>query len=274
MITKTLNSSIIDKKGHDDSRSIALLAVDEILLGNVEQRSCDMPVQVFGIAEGVSVGEAGRIAAEVALESLRYDISEYVNRRDRVRLDIADFADSVSEHADHAVRQQLTAWQGTRTGATLAWIMIENDIAYTYGVGDSTLALYRDDKLYIITDTLEDGEMIAKDFFLGYRSRDGRLIPANLNRMPLQKGDIILLLSSEITKNLNNIDISDILNSPNAFAGLPVTLCNNARNRGAVESLAATAVKIHAIDDIPQAPPLQDPKTVRKSRLKKIRSKQ
>ncbi len=300
MIAKTIISSVIKGSIADRCGVNAVLAVDDILrIGNssdsassvclkkgssseisdnlslecTDRSVSDLPVQIFGLSEGVTAGSAGRIAAKTALESLLFDIGDYIRKHDSKYLDIADLADMVSENADHAVRQQLTAWQGIITGTSLAWIMIENDIAYTYSVGDSLLALYRDDKFYRITDPIDKADMLAQDFFLGFRSRDNRLVPANLNRMPLKKGDIILLLSSEITGALCNDEIAELLTKPEAFASLANSICEAARYKGSENELAALTVKVHAVDEPPLAPSVRNDKPFKKSRLKKIKDR-
>lgn len=297
MITKTIISSVIKSKADNRCGVNALLAVDDILRIGVysesvvsgglentskseaadtnssdctDRRASDLPVQIFGLAEGTAEGSIGRIAAVTALESLRFDIGEYIRKHDSKKLDIADFADLVSENADHAVRQQLTAWQGIQIGTSLAWIMIENDVAYTYSVGDALLALFRDNKLYRITDPINKSDMVAQDFFLGYRSKESRLLPANLNRMPLHKGDVILILSSEITKVLTDERIAEILSRPEAFASVADSICEAARYEGSIYETAVLTVKVHSIEEQPSAPIFQKEKPVKKSRLKKI----
>ncbi|NLW10861.1 MAG: hypothetical protein GX028_02455 [Clostridiaceae bacterium] len=300
MITKTINSSIIVNSDVRLSGINAILAVDDILqIGNIsdtavserfsasvsesansdndsnctDRRLSDLPVQIFAIAEGITTGATGRIAARTAVESLLFDVGDYIRKRDFVNLDIADFADIVSENADHAIRQQLTAWQGIQTGTSLAWIMIEKDIAYTYSVGDAALVLYREGMLYRITDPVDKNEMLLQDFYLGYRSRDCRLLPANLNRMPLKKSDIILLLSSELSRMLDDHEIETVLARPDAFASIASSLCDAARSKGTLQELAAATVKVHAIENPPQAPQQQDNRTVKKSRIKKLKSR-
>ena len=297
MITKTIISSVIKSKADNRCGVNALLAVDDILQigvysesvvsgglekaskpeavdttssGCTDRRASDLPVQIFGLAEGIAAGSIGRIAAVTALESLLFDIGEYIRKHDSKKLDIADFADLISENADHAVRQQLTAWQGMQIGTSLAWIMIENDVAYTYSVGDALLALFRDNKLYRITDPINKSDMVAQDFFLGYRSKESRLIPANLNRMPLHKGDVILILSSEITKVLTDERIAEILSRPEAFASVADSICEAARYEGSIYETAVLTVKVHSIEEQPSAPIFQKEKPVKKSRLKKI----
>lgn len=297
MITKTIVSSVI-KGGNADQCGInAILAVDRIIqIGcksasafaernkeltassdlaeasndHTDRKVSDLPVQIFGLAEGIMNGATGKIAAATAVEALLFDTNEYVRKLNRMELDIADFADLVSENADHAVRQQLTAWQGMQTGASLAWILIENDVAYTYSVGDATLALYREDKLYRITEQIDRETILSQDLFLGYRSKEARLMPANLNRMPLNKGDIILLMSSAISEVISDDEIAEIVARPEAFAAIADSLCDAAGGQDNSKELAVISVKVHAIEEQPSAPLAQTDTGMKKSRLKKI----
>ncbi len=278
MIAKILTTSIIKQRSNKLTEAAALI-VDDISgcldredetsqsnnLTNIINKSCDMPVQIYGAAHGVGNTAAGSIAAVTALQSVLYDVNKYIGEYARDDYDFADLADRISEHADHAVRQQLAAYYGLRAGTGLSWLLIEDDVAYTYSLGNSDIFLYRADKLYKITSSIENS---TQDTHLGYRAHEGRIIPQNLNRMPLQIGDIIIIAGRNFSEKVDQFDLEAKLGDLGAFSGVSALIEEMLADAGG--SVAVVVCKVSAINDQIPAPVDKGEQKVKHSRIRKM----
>ena len=166
----------------DESNRTEPVRATESIPGDVLERrgSSDHPLQLYAVADGMGGYGIGDLAARVALWSLQENIAIYQTRTGRKIMDFAELAERVSDDMDQSVRQQLTAWQGMPVGASVSWLMIENDAAYTMSMGQNRIYLFRHGRLYCMTqDHINRKHGNRPDLYYGFRPHESRMMPDN-----------------------------------------------------------------------------------------------
>lgn len=218
----------------------------------IERRSGSSEnIQLFAVADGMGGHNIGDLAAKTALQTLKDDVDLYIRSIGKKVIDFAELADIASEDIDRCVRQQLVAWQGMPVGTTLSWLLIYNDSAYTMSIGHSRIYLFRQNKLYCVTRdhrTPENGS--RPDLYYGFRAEESRIIPDNLNRLPLQKGDVLLLTTDGITNVLSDETIESVLSSPQAYVNQVHRLKDLALASGSRDNMCIAAVRVQAVEAV------------------------
>jgi protein phosphatase len=243
-----LTADTIDSINSDDS--------------TLEKRSgSDKSTQLFAVADGMGGHNIGDLASLTALEALQYEVDLYFKNVGKKEIDFAKLADNVSESVDRCVRQQLVAWQGMPVGTTLSWLLISKDSAYTMSIGHSRIYLFRQNKLFCVTrDHKTSGKSSRPDLYYGFRSDESRIIPDNLNRLPLQKGDILLLTTDGITNVLTDETIESVLSSPQAFVSQIHQLKDLSLASDSRDNMCVVAVRVQSVEATESKSDDSDPK--------------
>lgn len=232
------------RKNNDDN----LYFLDAWVLPH-ERNACERsvaseePMQFFAVADGMGGHEIGDLAAETVLAILD-------RHRRRLqggsRFEFVDFARDFVDHANSVVCQLLENYQGLTVGTTLAALIIDRETAYTISVGNSRVYLYRDGRLYCLTqdhvEHLPDQRRLTRYFGI---SDGAALVGAeNLTRTAIQRGDIFLLTTDGVTDLLSDEVLAGQLGAPAAFVQKIRQLQNLAFNAGAPDNLALIGIRI------------------------------
>lgn len=252
-ILSALNDNKQNNTGDTESdvQSEKILADNELESDStIERRSgSEGYSQLFAVADGMGGHNIGDLASKTALQTLKDDVDLYVKNIGKKVIDFAELADIASEDIDRCVRQQLVAWQGMPVGTTLSWLLIYNDSAYTMSIGHSRIYLFRQNKLFCVTRDHRSADRGSRpDLYYGFRADESRIIPDNLNRLPLQKGDVLLLMTDGITNVLSDESIEVVLSSPQAFVNQVHRLKDLALASGSKDNMCVVAVRIQSVD--------------------------
>ena len=80
------------------------------------------------------------------------------------------------------------------------------------------------------------------------------MMPDNLNRLPLERGDVILLTSDGITLAVPDEAIEATFRSPDAFVNQVRKLIETALNAGGRDNMSAIAIRIQSVEDAKMVP--------------------
>lgn len=170
------------------------------------------------VADGMGGHEKGDVASLL--------ISETLEKLERTAL-FADFVDGI-EDGLNSVNQKLQLMAGNGViGSTVAGIALQQQYALFYWAGDSRIYLLRDKKLNQLSidhtytqELIDQGKLTIeeasehpqKNIITRAVGADPELF-IDFEMMQLQHGDLFLVCSDGIEKELSNDDVQEILNT-------------------------------------------------------------
>ena len=205
--------------------------------------SSDDSLQFYGLADGMG-GGLGEAAAQTVLHVLDYHRQLFAAGN---RFEFMNFAKTYVDHANQAMKQLQIDHQGLSAGSMLSLLVIHRDLAYTISLGSSRIYLYRDNKLYRMTDDHLRGHpgQFQLTKFVGLSSQDGDTVMAeNMTRTVLNRGDIFLVTSDGITQYLEDPELAACLADPAAFVTQIRRILDAALRTGGRDNMAVLGVKI------------------------------
>jgi len=208
---------------------------------------------VFALCDGMGGAAAGEVASRIAVDTLiesLCDARSQENRRKVLEEAIADANERV-----HARAEQEVALRGM--GTTLVALAIGGDHALIGHVGDSRCYLFRKGKL--IRKTL-DHSLVDEQVRLGqltqYEAEHSPLrnvitraigtqvsVSADIGELDLKQGDILLLCSDGLTRELPDDKIAAILGADGNLEELCSQLVNSAKAAGGHDNITAVLVR-------------------------------
>lgn len=205
--------------------------------------SSEDSLQFYAVSDGMG-GGLGELSARRILQVL--DHQRQMILQGRIRFEFMSFARSYINDAKQALRHLQMDHQGLSAGSMLSLLIIHHDKAYTVSLGTSRIYLYRDGTLYRMTDDHLDGDpgRLQLTRFVGVSSHQGEIVPENMTRTILNRGDIFLITSDGITHNLEDNDLVACLSDPAAFVNQIRSIQDAAMQKGGRENMALVGVKI------------------------------
>jgi serine/threonine protein phosphatase PrpC len=216
------------RKNNEDSILFNGLVINGNADGIQTRHVSAQGVQVWAVADGMGGEKDGEFAARTAVSLLSESIESIV------RADEPDGWDRpVFQYADHANTRiaELAAERGTRMGTTLALLVSGHCHAKAYGIGDSSVYLWRNGRLELLTarHTLADQLVRLKALtpeaartdhrrsqltrFLGMAEEDMIMTPDVSSPVSLKPGDLFLVCTDGLTSALTDSEIASALGS-------------------------------------------------------------
>jgi protein phosphatase len=229
---------------NDDNLYMLDAAVPQELNASYERSAVtDDALQFYAVTDGMGGTGVGDLAAQTALGIL----DQYRRRLQAGRFDFSTFARDYIDQTNQAICHLLASYQGLPVGTTLSLLIIEREAAYTISLGNSRVYLYRDGKLYRLTedhvDLLPDRRRLTR--YLGlFQDEDALLAAENLTRTALSKGDVFLLTTDGVTDLIDDETIEAQLASPVAFVQQIRQLQDLVLQAGGRDNLALIGVKV------------------------------
>lgn len=222
--------------------------------------------QCFAVADGMGGEGMGDLAAYLALQTLDQQLQ--VNRGGG-RFEFVTFARDFVDQANRSIGQAFQNYQGLRVGTSFSMLLIERETAYTLGLGNSPVYLFREQRLHRLTrdhiSRLPERGHITR--YLGIPKQSGLTDSDNLTRTLLEKGDVLLLMTDGLAKYLSDDQISAIMRTPQAFIQQIRQLRDLALAQGGEDNLTVIGLKV--ID--PRAEPVADQENGRRGKKAKGR---
>lgn len=208
---------------------------------------------VFALCDGMGGAAAGEVASRIAVDTLIESLCaahSQENRRKVLEEAIADANQRV-----HARAEREVALRGM--GTTLVALAIGGDHALIGHVGDSRCYLFRNGKL---TRKTLDHSLVDEQVRLGQLTQDEAehsplrnvitraigtqvSVSADIDELDLKKGDILLLCSDGLTRELPDDRIAGILGKDGNLEELCSQLVNSAKSAGGHDNITAVLVR-------------------------------
>ena len=232
----------------------ALTHVGKVRTSNEDAFGQCLNAGVFAVCDGMGGAAAGEIASRIAVDALierLCAVTSYEDRRKALEESITAANRLVYAHAsrDDALRGM---------GTTLVAVAIQNGHALIGHVGDSRCYLFRDGRL---TRETNDHSLVDEQVRLGHMTQEDadrsplrnvitraigtqRSVEAEIADLPLEPGDILLLCSDGLTREVSEDRICAILRGPGAVEDLCQQLIDAANAAGSHDNV--TAILVHA----------------------------
>ena len=209
---------------------------------------------VVAVADGMGGHGGGDVASRVVLESLSRSIAEAAEGFEaavpvfvhRAQADLDAAAEDAPEHP--------------AMGTTLTVLCIESTVATLAHIGDSRAYILRDGTLTQLTEDHTLAEQLRRELdgeeaagpespmhhilYNALQAHADRQVDVDLTELPLQSGDVLMLCSDGLTKELSDAEISEILASSNTSAQAAQKLVDDARDRAGTDNITVVVARV------------------------------
>jgi protein phosphatase len=228
---------------------------------NEDAFQCCREQGIFVVCDGMGGAAAGEIASRMAAESVSKALCRTGERPplDGEGIEVAMIAAIEDANRKIFERSQLdSGYQGM--GTTIVMAYVTEDGAHVAHVGDSRCYLWRQGRLDLLT---QDHSLVSEQIRLGqlspeeaetspYRNVITRAlgteasVMAEYRRLQLEKGDLILLCSDGLTRELSDASIASLVEQ--AAGGDLEQVCrklvNRAKEAGGRDNITCVLVRI------------------------------
>lgn len=224
----------------------------DMLGGNEEQSiSSGKYHQLYMVAEGFGGPGAGDLASRMILRignQMLDQIDDYKNPD----FDFKLFTQDLLAQAHSSIKEMVSSKFSHEVGCSFAMLLIDANSCYTLNVGNTTINLSRNGKIYRLT---EKAKSEIPEQYLGKLSCETLPLPDSMNKSDLQPGDVFVLSSSGFNKNYRSKDLRDDLSKQDAFAAIvrQAQINSGARDKGPNRTIVA----VKTLDlqlELPQGP--------------------
>lgn len=152
--------------------------------------------QIYSITDGMGGSGVGDISGRLVQELLIQHVAELTNT-DPQTFNFADFSSKFLRSAQKRLDERLARYKLREVGCSLAFLLISGSTAYTFSIGTNRIYLIRNNKIFKLTQDhqIEEKGIIKPALYLGNTPGKEKSEPQNLNKLILEKNDIILLSS-------------------------------------------------------------------------------
>ena len=210
---------------------------------------------VFALCDGMGGAAAGEVASRIAVDTLIERLC--ASRSPEGRRKVLEEAIATANHRVHSRAEQDIALRGM--GTTLVALAIGGDHALIGHVGDSRCYLFRNGSL--IRKTL-DHSLVDEQVRLGQLTQDEAdhsplrnvitraigtqvSVSADIAELDLNPGDILLLCSDGLTRELSDDRIAALLGEGANLDELCSRLIDTAKAAGGRDNITAILVRIN-----------------------------
>ncbi|MEX3959037.1 protein kinase [Trinickia sp. EG282A] len=210
-----------------------------VMLGDVTQRTTRG--SVVALADGMSGGRGGRVAAELAVRSF---IDGYYAPPDTLA---PDAAASRSLDAIHRWLHQIGRGDAelSQMAACFAALMIRGGAAWLIGAGDVRLYQMRGGELSQLGG--DDVMDVPFGAFVAHAVGLQRELVTRIERWALQEGDRLLLCSDGLYRRMPARELRAMLSAQASADIVARRLVQTARSRGSIDDISAVVVDVRKI---------------------------
>ena len=216
--------------------------------------TADGLVRCYAVADGMGGYEHGGIASAAALETFMQTVVNWSGGlQSAAQIDQA--MRRAVQDANVAVYQEALRLHA-RMGTTLTAICVSGQWVHIAHVGDSRAYTIRDGQANCLTrDHTAVGELvrarvISADKVRGHAQRSvlnramgiGLIVQADLNRVPIYTGDVLLLCSDGLWASIEDEQIAALVNSETEAQAIADKLVSTALANGSDDNVSAWAI--------------------------------
>lgn len=225
------------------------------------------PMTLAILADGIGGHQAGEVAAEIAVQTIREVVTAAKEGEPR---EILTRAYILANQRINQAAQQQEKQRGMGTTCVTAWVIGER--LYTVSLGDSRIYLWRNNQLQQITtdhtwvqEAIEAGVLTPQEArhhpnarivrrYLGapqnevpdFRQRLNGVRSDEITGLRLQPGDFILLCSDGLSDLVEDADIAAILQENRAPEQTLERLIQRANDKGGRDNITAILLEVSA----------------------------
>lgn len=212
---------------------------------------------LVAVFDGMGGEKNGNIASLYASETLKE-----LYQQDKTP---SLFPEKIIEQLNNTVCE-LSDYLGHNCGTTVAFIIIQNNIAQICNVGDSRIYMFRNNNLTQLTQDHTERETILKlqkrlgikidnsissegvlTQFLGIRKNEFELEPFIHEDVSVEQGDLFLICTDGLSHFIDNEQISEILKSHKTVEQANKELYQMALQNGCSDNITSILLKIEKI---------------------------
>ena len=208
--------------------------------------------EIYAVCDGMGGENDGEVASRIAVEEIK-NISQNKKLDDSV-------IHSAIDKANRKICQYISE-HGENCGSTFVAVVIKNDEATIYNIGDSRCYLIRNNKItqltkdHTLTAQMVDAGMLTYEQAEKDKRRHSLvqhlgIFPEEMtlstykNSFKTEIGDILIICSDGLTDKLDNKGIIEIVKENENIADLPYELVQSAIDIGSTDNITAMVLKI------------------------------
>jgi PPM family protein phosphatase len=234
-------------------QAAALSHVGKVRTGNEDSFGYCLDAGVFAVCDGMGGAAAGEVASRMAVDALIERLCAVASREDR-RKTLEDSIDAANRMV-FAQAAQDAALRGM--GTTLVAVTIQDGHALIGHVGDSRCYLFRAGELSRQTN---DHSLVDEQVRLGQMTQEDadrsplrnvitraigtqKSVEADITDLTLESGDILLLCSDGLTREVPQEGLAAILSHPGTIEERCQQLIDAANAAGSRDNVTAILVR-------------------------------
>jgi PPM family protein phosphatase len=231
----------------------ALTDVGKVRTGNEDSFGHCLSDGVFVVCDGMGGAAAGEVASRLAVDTVIEYLCEVSSREDR--REALEEAISDANRLVHQRAEQDPSLQGM--GTTLVAVAVQNHHALVGHVGDSRCYLFRagqltretndhslvDEQVRLGNMTQEDAERSPLKNVITRAIGTQSTVEPDISELPLEAGDILLLCSDGLTREVPEEKITEILRGKEPLETLCRNLIDSALDAGAHDNVTAILIR-------------------------------
>lgn len=202
---------------NEDTFSLGGRVYPDMITGSEERSAKSQDyTQLYVVTEGhggSGVGDlAGRLVQRTAM-----DLVDLIGSYKQPEFDFQKFCRDLIKEAHARVTRQIKPRDNGFSGASMALLLIDSNVAHLLNIGDTKIHLFRNNKLMFPTCSPGEQEDMA-EWVIGDMTRSESPNAITIKQFTLRSGDIILLSSKGFCKDYPEQQFASDLASPDAFA--------------------------------------------------------
>lgn len=230
----------------------ALTHVGKVRTSNEDAYGHCLDAGVFAVCDGMGGAAAGEVASRIAVDALIERLCAVTSHEDR-RKALEESIDAANRLV-YAQAEQDVSLQGM--GTTLVAVAIQDRLALIGHVGDSRCYLFRAGQL---TRQTNDHSLVDEQVRMGHMTQaDAERSPlrnvitraigtkhsvdADITELALEAGDILLLCSDGLTREVPETGIAAILRGTGTIEERCQQLIDSANNAGGHDNITALLI--------------------------------
>ena len=228
--------------------------VGQVRTTNEDAFGCCVEAGVFALCDGMGGAAAGEVASRIAVDTLIEQLCVAESQENRRK--VLEEAIATANRLVHARAEKEAALHGM--GTTLVALAIGDDRALVGHVGDSRCYLFRRGQLSRLT---HDHSLVDEQVRLGQLTQDEAersplrnvitraigtqlSVSADIAEQALEPGDLLLLCSDGLTKEISDERIAALLGEAGDLDELCGRLIDAAKAAGGHDNITTVVVRI------------------------------
>jgi PPM family protein phosphatase len=221
---------------------------------NNEDASCNRPdLGFFAVADGLGGHEGGEVASKLVLRTMTDFLATEEPARTAEPESLLTHAIRLSHHAVRTEQSGVLSMMAS----TITAVLVRNGDAVVCNLGDSRTFLVRGDEVRRLTkdhtvlaemeeaglDTKNPFAAMHRNSLTGAVGMDASVDP-ECNRVPLQRGDVLVLCSDGLYEPVRPDVMRQLLAQGGSAQEMAERLVAEAYNRGGTDNITAVVVRV------------------------------